>query len=193
MIPDAALHVQISANGNGVSGQIIGKWPPSTDCEPVADIKFEVLDGTIEYGGSLGDKPRIEQSFGIYPFLQIKEIIKKYAMQKISGSNNVYNIETSEEFLGVVLLTGNSKVTNLTWYGVLFIDGDFQVAGNLNWGLILVSVDVIFTVGGSKIIYGAVNVAYRHYIIFSSPKEEEFKPSPMGTLIFQKRFWFCEI
>jgi hypothetical protein len=35
-------------------------------------------------------------------------------MQKISGSNNVYNIETSDEFLGVVLLTGNSKVTNLT-------------------------------------------------------------------------------
>jgi hypothetical protein len=168
MMPDAALHVQSSVNGNGVSGQIIGKGPPGIDCEPVADIKFEVLYGTIEYGGSLGDTPRIEQSIGIYPFSQFKEIIQKYATQKIPVSNNVYNFETSEESPGVVLLTGNSKVTNLTGYGVLFIDGDFQVAGNLDWGLILVSVNIIFTVGGSKIIYGAVIFQYEAQAINGS-------------------------
>jgi hypothetical protein len=169
MMPDAALHVQSSVNGNGVSGQIIGEGPPGTDCEPVADIKFEVLGGTIEYGGSLGDTPRIEQSIGIYPFPQIKEVIEKYATQKISGSNNVDNIETSEESPGVVLLTGNSKVTNLTGYGVLFIDGDFQAAGNLDWhGLILVSGNVIFSGGGSKMIYGAVVVQYEAQAINGS-------------------------
>jgi len=169
MMPDAALHVQSSVNGNGVSGQIIGEGPLGADCEPVADIKFEVLGRTIEYGGSLGDTPRIEQSIGIYPFPQIKEIIEKYATQKIPGSNNVDNIETSEEPPGAVLLNGNSKVTNLTGYGVLFIDGDFQAAGNLDWhGLILISGNLIFSGGGSKMICGAVVVQYEAQAINGS-------------------------
>jgi hypothetical protein len=169
MMPDAALLVHSSVNGNGVSGQIIGEGPPGTDCEPVADIKFEVLGGPIEYGGSLGDTPKIEQSSGMYPFPLIKELIEKYATQKIPGSNNVDNIETSEESPGVVLLTGNSKVTNLTGYGILFIDGDFKATGNLDWhGLILVGGNVVFSGGGSKMIYGAVIVLYEAQAINGS-------------------------
>jgi hypothetical protein len=169
MMPNAALHVHSSVNGNGVSGQIIGEGPPGTDCDPVADIEHEVIGGTIEYGGGLGDTPRIEQSIGVYPFPLIREVVEKYATQKITGNNNVDNIETSEESPGVVLLSGNSKVTNLTGYGILFIDGDFQAAGNLDWhGLILVSGNVIFSGGGSKMIYGAVVVQYEAQAINGS-------------------------
>ena len=54
MMPDAALHVNESVNGNGVSGQIIGEGPESNKCDPIADISYEIAGGTIEYGGSLG-------------------------------------------------------------------------------------------------------------------------------------------
>ena len=159
MMPDAALHVHSSVNGNGVSGQIIGEGPVGMGCNPVADIRFEVYGGTIEYGGSLGATPDIGPSNGMYPFPLIKAVIEKYATQEIPGSNNVNNIETGEESPGVVLLTGDSKVTNLTGCGILFIDGDFEAAGNLDWhGLILVAGNLVFSGGGSKIIYGAVIV-----------------------------------
>jgi hypothetical protein len=160
MMPDAALHVNESVNGNGVSGQIIGEGPEGYKCDPIADISYEIAGGTIEYGGSLGKDTAILPSKGTYPFPLILEVINnKSAVQKILGSNNVKGISTTKEQPGVVLLIGNSKVTNLTGFGILFVDGDFEAAGNLDWhGLILVDGDLVLSGGGSKIIYGAVIV-----------------------------------
>ena len=159
IMPDAALHVESNVNGNGVSGQIVGEGPEEGDCEPVADISYEIVGGTIEYGGSLGEEADILLSKGTYPFPLILNVIYDIAVQKIPGSNNVKGISTTKEQPGIVLLIGNSKVTNLTGYGILFIDGDFEAAGNLDWhGLILVNGNLILSGGGSKIIYGAVIV-----------------------------------
>jgi len=159
MMPDAALHVDSNVNGNGVSGQIVGEGPEDQDCKAVADITYEVAGGTIEYGGSLGEDAEILPSKGTYPFPLILDVFNNIALQKIPGSNNVKDISTTEESPGVVLLIGDSKVTNLTGYGILFIDGDFEAAGNLDWhGLILVNGNLVLSGGGSKIIYGAVIV-----------------------------------
>jgi hypothetical protein len=159
MMPDSALHVNSSVNGNGVSGQIVGEGPAGSNCKAVADITYEVATGTIEYGGNLGDTEVITPSKGAYPIPIVRDAIYDNASQIIPGSNNVKDISTSEESPGVVVLTDDSKVTNLTGYGILFVDGDFEAAGNLDWhGLIIVNGNLTLSGGGSKIIYGAVIV-----------------------------------
>ena len=77
MIPDAALHVDSSVNGNGVSGQIVGEGPEGTSCQAVADITYEIAGGIIEYGGSLGKDPEILPSKGTYPFPLLLGVCRK--------------------------------------------------------------------------------------------------------------------
>ena len=157
MMPDAALRVNTSVNGNGVSGSILGEGDGS--CPDVADIMYDVSGGIIEYGGDLGDTPRIEESSGIYPIALIKPIVLKRATMKIVGSNNLdeSSIITSAENPGVIYISGDAKTTNLSGYGILFVEGNFEFAGLLDWtGIIIIGGDVTFSGGGTKTIYGAV-------------------------------------
>jgi hypothetical protein len=83
----------------------------------------------------------------------------KQATQTIPASNNIdeASIVTSADDPGLIYITGSSKATNLTGYGILFVDGDIELAGNLDWhGIILVSGDITFSGGGTKTIEGAV-------------------------------------
>jgi hypothetical protein len=108
VMPDAALRVNSSVNGNGVSGSIIGEHQSGSDCGDVPDIMYDISGGTIDYNGDMGD-------------------------------------------------TGDAKITNLTGYGILVVDGNFECAGNLDWhGLIIVGGDIVLSGGGSKTIYGSV-------------------------------------
>jgi hypothetical protein len=158
-MPGAALRVHSNVNGNGVSGSIIGEHKAGSDCDDVPDIMYDVSGGTIAYGGNLGDTPLITQSGGLYPFPIIEPIIRDRATQVIPGSNNIDegSIITSIDKPGVVYIEGDGKITNLTGYGVLFVNGNFDFAGNLDWnGLILIYGDMVFSGGGTKVIDGAV-------------------------------------
>lgn len=158
-LPDAALRVNSSVDGNGVSGSIIGEPKSGSSCGDVADIMYDLAGGTIEYFGDMGDTPRIEASTGMYPLSLMKPGLIKQATQTIPASNNIdeASIVTSADDPGLIYITGSSKATNLTGYGILFVDGDIELAGNLDWhGIILVSGDITFSGGGTKTIEGAV-------------------------------------
>ena len=161
MMPDAALRVNSNVDGNGVSGSIIGEHETGSSCGDVADIMYDIEGGIIEYGGDLGDDPLIVASGGMYPIPLIKPLILKRATIEMVGSNNIDEsiIEsgTSSENPGVVYISGDAKATNLVGYGILFVDGNIELAGNLGWtGIIIVSGDMIFSGGGTKTITGAV-------------------------------------
>jgi hypothetical protein len=159
MMPDAALRVNSNVNGNGVSGSILGEGEVGSTCGPVADIMYDIAGGTIEYGGDLGDDPLIVQSSGMYPIPLIKPVILKRATMKIVGSNNIDEgaIVTSSENPGVIYISGDSKTTNLSGHGILFVDGNFEFAGSLDWiGIIIVTGNITLSGGGTKTIYGAV-------------------------------------
>jgi hypothetical protein len=159
MMPNAALRVNSSVDGNGISGSILGESRSGSECGNVADIMYDVGGGTIEYAGDLGATARIEQSTGMYPLPLLKDTIIKKATLTLPGSNNIdeSSIITTAENPGIIYLDANSKATNLTGYGILFVDGDLDLAGNLNWtGIILVSGNMVFSGGGTKTIYGAI-------------------------------------
>lgn len=161
MMPDAALRVHSNVDGNGVSGSIIGEHPDGSSCGDVADIMYDVGGGVIEYGGDLGDDPLIAESGGMYPIPLLKPLILKRATMEIIGSNNIdeaaIESATSADNPGVIYISGDAKATNLIGYGILFIDGNVELAGNLGWtGIIIVNGDMIFSGGGVKTITGAV-------------------------------------
>jgi len=159
-MPDAALRVNTNVNGNGVSGSIIGESQAGSSCDNVPDIMYDVAGGTIDYSGDMGDNPVIEASGGMYPYPLMRDNLLKSATQvmtPVSGKVEATDIITSEDDTGVIFVTGNAKITNLTGYGILVVDGDFDCAGNLDWhGLIIVGGDIVLSGGGSKIIYGSV-------------------------------------
>ena len=160
MMPDAALRVNSNVNGNGVSGSIIGEAPIGSSCGDVADIMYDVAGGIIEYGGDLGDTPVKELSSGMYPIPLLQPIILERATMEIVGSNNIdegpIESETSAE-PGVVYIEGDAKATNLVGNGILFVNGNVELAGNLAWtGIIIVNGNMTFSGGGTKTIIGAV-------------------------------------
>jgi hypothetical protein len=162
VMPGAALRVYSNVNGNGVSGSIIGEHKSGSSCDDIADIMYDVAGGTIEYGGNLGVTPVIEESGGMYPMSIIDPIIRMNATQTIIGSMNIDEslIVTDADNPGIIFIDGSGKTTNLTGYGVLFVNGDFEFGGNLDWnGFIMVNGNITLSGGGSKIINGAVVAA----------------------------------
>lgn len=161
-MPDAALWVNSTVDGHGVSGSIIGEAMPGSSCPDVPDIMYDELCLTppcIDYAGDLGATEVVEQSTGIYPMAIVGETLRKIADITMIGSNNIDEsaIITSEDNLGVVVIDGDSKTTNLTGYGILYVDGDLELAGNLDWhGLILTTGNIKLSGGGTKTIYGAI-------------------------------------
>jgi hypothetical protein len=161
MMPDAALRVNSNVNGNGVSGSIIGEHIPGSDCGDVADIMYDIAGGTIEYGGDLGDTPLIQQSSGMYPIPLIDPVMRKQATVIVPGSNNLdegyLNSLTDSDNPGIIYVDGSAKTTNLTGHGILFVNGGFEFAGNLDWyGIVIVNGDITLSGGGTKTVYGAV-------------------------------------
>ena len=161
MMPDAALRVHSNVNGNGVSGSIIGEHPAGSSCGDFADIMYDVAGGTIEYGGDLGDTSRIEASGGMYPIPLLRDLLLRRATMEIVGSNNIDEVAiesgTSASDPGIVFISGDAKATNLVGHGILFVDGNIELAGSLGWtGIIIVNGDITFSGGGTKTITGAV-------------------------------------
>lgn len=160
VMPDAALRVNSSVNGNGVSGSIIGEHQSGSDCGDVPDIMYDVVGGTIDYNGDMGDSPVISESGGMYPYALMKPTLMKNATQTLTPVNGKVEadaIVTSESETGVIFVTGDTKITNLTGYGILVVDGNFECAGNLDWhGIIIVGNDIVLSGGGSKVIYGSI-------------------------------------
>ncbi len=157
MMPNAALRVNSSVNGNGVAGSIIGENQAGSDCGDVADIMYDIAGGTIDYDGDMGDTPVVEQSTGMYPFPLIEPIINKNATHHIIGSNNMTIPASSQESPAIIHITGDGKMSNITGYGILLITGKLDLSGNLDWhGIIIAGDDIVLSGGGTKTVYGAV-------------------------------------
>jgi len=158
-MPGAALWVDSSVDGHGVSGSIIGEHQAGSSCPDVPDIMYDKPLGVIDYVGDTGLNKVVEQSTGMYPMPLVGARLRKIADITITGSNNIDEgaVITSEENPGVVVFDGDSKATNLTGYGILYVDGNLELAGSLDWhGVILVSGNITLSGGGTKTIYGAI-------------------------------------
>lgn len=157
IMPNAALRVNSSVNGNGVAGSIIGEHQSGSGCGDVADIMYDIAGGTIDYSGDMGDTPVVEQSTGMYPFPLIEPIINKNATHHIIGSNNMIIPASSQESPAIIHITGDGKMSNIIGYGILLITGKLDLSGNLDWhGIIIAGGDIVLSGGGTKTIFGAV-------------------------------------
>lgn len=159
--PGAAVRVNSSVSGNGVAGSIIGEHRTGSSCPDMPDIMYDVLGGTIDYSGDMGDNPLISQSTGMYPMPLVKEAILKNSQTQIivpSGPQvDPGDIVSDADNPAIVMIQGSTKITNMTGYGILFIDGDYECGGNLDWnGLILVSGNITLSGGGTKTVYGSI-------------------------------------
>ena len=184
-MPDAALRVHENVNGNGVSGSIIGENPSGGSCGDVADIMYDVAGGEIDYSGDMGSTPVIEESGGMYPYPIMRDNLFKSATQvltPVSGKIDPSQITTSEEDPGVIFITGDTKITNLTGYGILVVDGNYDCAGNLDWhGLIIVGGDLVLSGGGTKTIFGSV-VAMGNAVAINGSVDIQYDCSVLSDL-----------
>jgi hypothetical protein len=184
-MPDAALRVHENVNGNGVSGSIIGENPSGGSCGDVADIMYDVAGGTIDYSGDMGDTPVISESGGMYPYPIMRDNLIKSATQVLTPLNGKVDpsaIITSESDPGIIFITGDTKITNLTGYGILIVDGNYDCSGNLDWnGLIIVGGDLVLSGGGSKIIYGSV-VAMGNAVAINGSVDIQYDCSVLSDL-----------
>ena len=183
-MPDAALRVNENVNGNGVAGSIIGE-DATGDCEDVPDIMYDIAGGTIDYSGDMGTTPVVEESGGMYPYPIMRDNLMKNATQVLTPANGKIDpsqIITSEADPGVIFITGDTKITNLTGYGILVVDGNYDAAGNLDWhGLIIVGGDLVLSGGGSKIIYGSV-VAMGNAVAINGSVDIQYDCSVLSDL-----------
>lgn len=159
--PGAALRVNSSVSGNGVSGSIIGEHRSGSSCPDMPDIMYDLAGGVIDYSGDMGDNPLVSQSTGMYPMPLVKDaILKNSRTTKITPTGpqvDAGDIVSSADNPGLFYISSGTKITNMSGYGILFIDGDYECAGNLDWnGLILVSGNITLSGGGTKIVYGSV-------------------------------------
>lgn len=163
VMPDAALRVHSHVYGNGVSGSVSGIDASGTGCANVPGISYDIWDpdGNVDYSGTLEGNPPHGTSGGLYPMDLIAPSLKSKATIKITPDGNgkvsASDIVSAADDTQLVYLTGNSEIQNLSGYGILYVDGDLKLTGNLDWhGLILAQGSLTFSGGGSKVIYGSV-------------------------------------
>ena len=156
-MPKAALWVGNDVYANGVSGSVFGEGPPGDEdeCDDVADILYHSPLAVIDYTGDTGSDTIIEQDSSLYPFF----LINNYFDRSPLLSESQYSNETfaSPEGPKVFRAKGDLEIRASDGYGILLVNGNFEVKGDFLWhGLIIINGDFRFSGGGNKAIYGAV-------------------------------------
>jgi len=157
-MPETALWSHHDVKGNGVSGGILGEGYLGTPCAPVADIMYGDPFANIDYDGDTGIDERIELDAHLYPFEQIRDNIKSrgdvITIPPGDYSTTAYGTELNP---GVFYCPGDLDLRAVTGYGILVVDGDLELSGNLLWkGLFLIGGNFRFSGGGNKEIFGSV-------------------------------------
>lgn len=162
-VPDlqakSALYVEFDLENNGVAGSVEGEYAmPLCQADDIwtteqANDTLEASNYTAELGvtdTALNDMPPIG-------FNAQFAFLKEYADVTIHDiSNNTY-LGTPMDLTQIFYHDGDVSVSNLDGYGILVIDGDLVLSGNITWnGLMYVNGNIIYNGGGHKEVYGAV-------------------------------------
>ena len=158
VIPEAALWVEnpdkTDFKGNAT---IIGDSSDESVCADVPDMVYHLnplnpLDQPKHYGDSFDH----ELSGGMYPYGPVKDSLTKRA-DYIGDTFPTDLAETSTpDNPVIIILTGDIQINNedlkVPAYGVLYIDGNLRINGNIEWN------GLIVTTGDATVGNGTANI-----------------------------------
>jgi hypothetical protein len=169
--------LEITVHGNDDCGQSTGKAPTAT----VNPYRTFFFGGDVETDGNPANPIRDNESIDIAGYI---ENIKKYATVTIAqdqtgksfGKSNSYAICYSDTSAPVNI--GGLKLTDVTGYGFLAVDGDLWLSGKSKWdGIILVTgvlnitgykpgikINGAILAGSSVILDGKIDLTYNSCI-----------------------------
>jgi hypothetical protein len=159
--PPAAVYVGGAAFVNrGRASVIEGEYGYIVDkatCTEVADV---VTTSTAAAGkeasnftGRTGLRAVLLDDQRSYPVTQMVDKLKDRA-EPVSATNNL--VLGSSDNYGLYYSSGDFNMNNLSGYGMLLIEGNADIGGNIGWhGLILIKGDARLHGGGNKEVYGA--------------------------------------
>jgi hypothetical protein len=159
--PPTALYVGGASFVNrGTATDIEGEYGYILDtatCKEVADVvtTSTAITGmeASDFAGRTGLRAVLLDKQRSYPVAQVINKLKDQA-EPISATDNL--VLGSPENYGLYYSPANFNVNNLSGYGMLLIEGNADIGGNIGWhGLILIKGDARLLEGLSQEVYGA--------------------------------------
>lgn len=154
--PLAPLHFNGSfVKDAGASGSCIAEKYPgcSASYDIISTPNAEAGHGGELFRGDTGTSRDILENGPEYPVQQVANTLLPLATEVPLDNNDVCGDPYNP---GIFKHTGSTDVNNIDGYGVLVIDGDFSMAGNVTWhGILIVTGSLEVKGGGHKAIHGA--------------------------------------
>lgn len=154
--PLAPLHFNGSfVKDAGASGSCIAEKYPgcSASYDIISTPNAEAGHGGELFRGDTGFNRDILENGPEYPVDLVASRLLPIATEVPLDNNDVCGDPYNP---GIFKHTGSTDVNNIDGYGVLVIDGDFSMAGNVTWhGILIVTGSLEVKGGGHKAIHGA--------------------------------------
>ena len=161
----AALYVGGNLIDNGSANSAEGEWG-NGEGQPDCDAKWDVITTTnaeegyeaSDWNGGYGDFSELHNDEDPFPFDQMFDLYKNKATVVVKDVSNNLVLGSEEEPTGIYYYQADEfKVNNITGWGILLIDGDMKLGGNIEWnGIIMVTGNSsTFDGGGTQEIHGA--------------------------------------
>jgi hypothetical protein len=112
----------------------------------------------IDYGGDLGSDPVVDFDPNLYPYELVKSALigKASHLKEPKYTDETFGTELDPK---VYYANGDLEITSSTGYGILIVEGNLELKGDIQWeGLIIVNGNFRFSGGGSKAVYGSIIV-----------------------------------
>jgi len=166
-VPPAALYVNGNLDKSGAAGGAWGSYNPH--CPPNNDIVTTVNAGacppknceaTDWPAGATMPTPQLVNGWSdIYPVSDVLSTLGGIADNTVAPGSyrNPSGWGSASSPYEITYCNGDLSVRNLTGYGILAVNGDVTVAGNVGWnGIIIVSGITKISGGGTLDVYGSV-------------------------------------
>jgi len=160
--PPSALYVNGDLNKNGALGVVDGTY--NSSCLPKWDVVTTVNATTgkeaTDWTAGTSGRPAIESLVDgystIYPVADVVISLSFVADNIITPGAYTGDSWGSAGDIQVTFCEGDLDVRNITGYGILAVNGDLDLRGNIGWnGLIIISGETRLDGGGLLTIYGA--------------------------------------
>lgn len=148
VLPEAALWVddpdKVDFKGNA---SVIGDSSDEDVCPDVPDVLHHVNPlNPIDEPKHFGDEFVHDSSGGMYPFGPVKDNLSKRADYIGSTFPTALAEASTPENPVIIIITGDLQINNedlkVPAYGVLYVDGNLRINGNVEWtGLIVTTGD----------------------------------------------------
>jgi len=162
---EATLYVGGNLTDNGIAHVAEGEYGTSQsqeNCEAKWDI---ITTGDADEGyeasnwtGDYGDYSELHNDEPPFPFDQVFNLYKSRSTTIEKDVSNNLEIGSEDDATEVYYYQADEfKVNNITGWGILLIDGDMVLGGNIEWhGIIMVTGNSsTFDGGGNQTVYGA--------------------------------------